>query len=122
MRHANQRRYPRTARLNELVQQILAEELERMDDDRLELVTVMRVEVDPDLRRATVFVDTPEGEARDDEVLAGLEQDRVRLQAAVARQARMKRTPQLTFKPDAVERGAQRVEEALRNLHTPDDG
>ena len=32
--------YPRTARLNQLVQQIVAEELERIDDERLTLVTV----------------------------------------------------------------------------------
>ena len=117
----NQRRYPRTARVNELVQEILAEELERIDDERLDLVTVMRVVVEPDLRHASVFVDTPEGEERDAEVLAALEEERARLQSAVARQARLKRTPLLTFRPDDVERGAQRVEDALRHLQHDDD-
>ena len=116
----NQRRYPRTARLNELIQQILADELERVDDDRLVLVTVMRVEVDPDLRHATVYVDTPEGAPRDEEVLEALEENRVRLQAAVNRQARLKRTPLLGFKPDDVERNAARVEDTLRNLEHDD--
>jgi len=115
------RRYPRTARLNELVQQILADQLERMDDPRLNLVTVMTVHVEPDLRHATVFVDTPEGRDRDEEVLAALDEARVRLQAAVGRQARMKRTPTLTFRPDEVERHAARVEEVLRNLELPDE-
>ena len=32
---------PRTARLNRLFQEILAEELELIDDDRLEMVTIM---------------------------------------------------------------------------------
>ncbi|MGZ4886952.1 MAG: hypothetical protein ACXVJK_04325, partial [Candidatus Aminicenantales bacterium] len=36
-------------------------EIERIDDERLDLVTVMTVEVEPDLRHATVYVDTPTG-------------------------------------------------------------
>ena len=36
---------PRTVRLNQLFQEILAEELERIDDERLELVTIMSVDV-----------------------------------------------------------------------------
>jgi ribosome-binding factor A len=120
MRGSNQRRYPRTARLNELVQQILADELERLDDDRLVLVTVMRVDVDPDLRHATVYVDTPEGGVRDDDMLAALEENRIRLQAAVARQARLRRTPTLGFRPDEIERSAAHLEDVLRNLDRDD--
>jgi ribosome-binding factor A len=120
MSNRNQRRYPRTARINELVQQILADELERLDDDRLVLVTVMSVEVDPDLRHATVFVDTPEGGVRDEDVLAALDEHRIRLQAAVGRQTRLKRTPTLGFRPDEVERSAARLEDVLRHLDDDD--
>ena len=89
MRGRSSHRYPRTARLNELLHQIIAEEIERIDDDRLELVTVMNVEVEPDLRHATVFVDSPTGAERDEEMLAALHDHRVALQAAIARQARI---------------------------------
>ena len=41
-RTPSQRQYPRTARLNELVREIVADELEKIDDERLELVTVTR--------------------------------------------------------------------------------
>jgi ribosome-binding factor A len=113
--------YPRTARLSALVHEILADELERIDDERLLLVTIMSVVVDPDLRHATVFVDTPEGADRDAEVIEALEEMRIRLQAAVAKQARMKRTPLLAFKPDTVEREAGRVEDVLRDLDAEPD-
>jgi len=109
-------RYPRTARLNELLHQIIAEEIERIDDERLDLVTVMSVAVEPDLRHATVYVDTPTGADRDDEMLEGLQDHRIVLQKAIGRQARIKRTPLLTFKPDLVERQAARVEDVLRGL------
>ncbi len=111
------RDYPRTARLNQLFQEILAEELERIDDERLELVTVMSVEVDGDLGRAVVYVDSLGGEDDDEQVLLALGEQRYRLQGAIGRQTRIKRTPELIFKPDAVGRGAARLEEVLRNIH-----
>src|SRR3954453_14210618 len=108
---SSSRRYPRTARLNELLHQIVAEEIERIDDERLDLVTVMSVVVEPDLRHATVYVDTPTGAERDEEMLAGLAEHRIALQKAIARQARVKRTPLLAFRVDEVERQAARVEQ-----------
>lgn len=111
-----QARYPRTARVNELVREIVAEELERLDDDRFALVAVTKVVVDPDLRHAVVYFDTLAGDAADEEVLAALGDVRVRLQAAIGRQARLKRTPELRFEPDDVERGAERIEGILRDL------
>ena len=50
--HTTARDYPRTARLNQLFHEILAEELEKVDDDRLELVTIMSVDCESDLRHA----------------------------------------------------------------------
>lgn len=115
------REYPRTARLNHLVQEIVADELERIDDERLELVTVMSVEVEPDMRRAVVYVDTLAGAwgdgPADEDVLKALAENRVRLQGAIASQARVKRVPELRFEPDVVGRGAGRVEDILRDLH-----
>jgi len=118
--HQQQHRYPRTARLNELCREILAEELEKLDDDeRLELVTITHVDVDPDLRRARVeFAALGEGE---DEAAEALAEHRVRLQAAIGRQARLKRTPELRFAVDqAIEQGA-RIEELLRGDGRDDD-
>ncbi len=40
------RQYPRTARLNRLLREILAEELELIDDERLDLLTLTSVDVD----------------------------------------------------------------------------
>jgi ribosome-binding factor A len=115
------RRYPRTARLKELLHQIVAEEIERIDDERLDLVTVMNVEVEPDLRHATIYVDTPTGADRDEEMLAALHDHRIRLQGSIAKQARIKRTPLLAFRADEVERSAGRLEDLLRELHYDDD-
>jgi ribosome-binding factor A len=104
------RRVPRTARLNQLLQEIVAEELAAIDDERLGLLTVVSVEVTGDLGRATVWFTTLSGDEAGDTVLEALDQHRPRLQAAVARQARIRRTPELVFLPDEVTRQAERVE------------
>ncbi len=118
-RHTTARDFPRTARLNRLLQEIVAEEVERFDDDRLGFLTIVSVVVDADLRHATVYYSVLSIE--DEEALTeALAEYRVRLQAAVARQARLKRTPELKFKADEVTRTAERVEGILRELHDDD--
>jgi ribosome-binding factor A len=108
-------RYPRTARVNELLREVLADTLERLADadERIQLITITAVDCDPDLRHARVLLahlDEPEREA--------LEELRVRLQAAVSRQVRLKRTPQLSFVADPAQRTGERVEDILRGLGT----
>ena len=41
----------------------------------------------------------------------------MRLQGAIGRQTRLKRTPHLVFRPDDVDRGADRIEGILRDLN-----
>lgn len=112
-RIGNSRRYPRTARVNEVLREVVAEELERMagEDVRLDLLTVTHVEADPDLRHATVLL-----ASISDEAAEALAEHRVALQAAIGRQVRLKRTPQLAFEADPAVASGQRVEEILRGL------
>jgi ribosome-binding factor A len=110
------RDYPRTARLNELLREIIAEELERIDDDRLDVVTVVSVDTESDLRRAVVYYDCLDGEEGDEDALAALGDARIRLQAAIGREARVKRTPELRFVPDPAVRTGARIEEVLADL------
>ena len=49
------RRYPRMVRVNEVVREVVADELERLSDPRLGLVTVTGVDVSNDLRHAVVY-------------------------------------------------------------------
>jgi ribosome-binding factor A len=107
-------RYPRSARLNETLREIIAEELVRIDDERLEFVTVTKIDVDNELNRAVVYYDSLSGEEGDPVTLEALAQHRVRLQSAIARQIRAKKTPILDFRPDDVTRSAERIDEILR--------
>ena len=48
------RGYPRSARLGESLREVIADELVRIDDERLAFVTVTRVEVDSEMNRGVV--------------------------------------------------------------------
>jgi ribosome-binding factor A len=113
---------PRTARLNELLRQIVAEELERIDDERLELVTITNVDVDRELNRAIVLFDSMHGVEGDGPILEALGEFRVRLQAAIGRQIHARKTPILQFRPYEVMRSAERIDRILRDLHDEDGG
>jgi ribosome-binding factor A len=107
------RRYPRSARVNEILREVLADELERMEDndERLGLLTVTAVQCDPDLRHALVLFSSLGEEAE-----RALGEVRVRLQAAVSSQVRLKRTPQLRFAADPAVAEGEKIEEILRRL------
>lgn len=110
------RDYPRTARLNTLVREILGDELERIDDERLAFLTLTAVVVDGDLKRAVAYYDHSRGEEAEEEIQEAFAELRPRLQSAIARQARMRRTPELRFELDGVLRNAERIEQVLRTL------
>lgn len=116
------RDYPRTARLNTLVREILGDELERIDDERLEFVTLTSVVVDGDLKKAVAYYDHSRGDDADAEVAEAFDEARPRLQRAVGRQAHIKRTPELRFELDGVLRNAQHLESVLRTLPDLDPG
>ena len=109
------KQYPRTARLNKLFREILAEELELIDDDRLELVTLMDVDVDAELSKAKVYYMVHDDDRAAD-AAESLASHRVRLQGAIGSQARVRRVPELVFEPDQVTEAAARIEAILRDL------
>jgi ribosome-binding factor A len=100
-------------RVNQVLRQVLAEELERLADadERLRLVTVTSVDTSPDLRHATVYLSSLAEDAAD-----ALAERRPQLQRAVGRQVRMKRTPTLEFAVDPAVLAGGRVEDVLRRI------
>jgi ribosome-binding factor A len=102
------------------LREIAGEELAALSDPRIRgLVTVTGVRVSPDLSRGTVFYSVLEGEDAE-AAHEGLQSAAGRVQAAVAAQTRLKRTPRLRFEPDPVVERAMGVEAALREVRTDD--
>ncbi|MGB2953772.1 MAG: 30S ribosome-binding factor RbfA [Gaiellaceae bacterium] len=111
----------RMRRVNEAVREVLSESVRELKDPRIGFVTITGVETSPDLRHARVFVSVLGNERKRTQTLAGLEAAHGVLQARIARELRMKRTPQLAFEYDqTVERGV-RMSRLIDELAPPDD-
>jgi ribosome-binding factor A len=110
--------------VGELIREIVASELERIGDERLDLVTITAVVVDGALEHAEVYFSSlaAEEEGRMDEVAEALDELRWKLQQVVNREVRARRTPQIRFRPDTVLSSALRIDEILRDLERPDGG
>jgi ribosome-binding factor A len=108
----------RPERVAEEFREILAEEIPRLKDPRIGFVTVTRVDVSPDLRKATIFYSVL-GEDRDHRATrAGLRSARPHLRALLGHQVRMKFTPDLEFEEDVGLTQVERITELLRQIET----
>jgi ribosome-binding factor A len=98
----------RMRRVNESVKQVLSEALPELKDPRIGFVTVTGVDTSADLRQARVFVSVLGSERVRAKTLEGLAAAHGVLQARLARELRMKRTPMLAFEYDpSVEEGVR---------------
>lgn len=110
--------YPRTARVNQILREVISDELLRISDidERLGFLTVTGVDTSPDMRHAMVFLHTLSDDAK-----AALEERRGQIQGAVNVQTRLKRTPKLSFRADPAVASGEAVEEVLRRQHHDDE-
>jgi ribosome-binding factor A len=110
----------RMRRVNAAVREVLSEAVGELKDPRIGFVTVTGVETSTDLRQAVVFVSVLGSERKREKTIEGLQAAHGILQGRIARELRMKRTPQLTFEYDpTVERGV-RMTQLIDEL-APDD-
>src|SRR6266487_54708 len=111
----------RMRRVNESVRQVLSEAVGQLKDPRIGFVTVTGVETSSDLRHARVYVSVLASEGKRKRTLAALQAAHAVLQAQVAHELRLKRTPQLAFEYDpSVERGV-RITKLIDELAPDDD-
>ena len=112
----------RMRRVNESVRAVVAEAVGELKDPRIGLVTVTAVSVSPDLREGTVYVSVLGNERKRRSTLEGLESAHAVVQARLARELRLKRTPHLTFEYDpSVEYGV-RLTKLIDELAPDGDG
>jgi ribosome-binding factor A len=100
----------------------VAEHLERLDDERIPLITVTGVEIDNDLNRCDVFISTLENDPEaDEEILAILSEQRIPLQSAIAHQVKLRKTPEVAIQFDPSVRAGARIDSILAGLDIPRD-
>ncbi|MCE2511089.1 MAG: 30S ribosome-binding factor RbfA [Acidimicrobiia bacterium] len=108
--------------MGELIRRIVAESMEQLDDERLAMVSVTGVDVDRDMHRAVVwFTSLGDTEDGDLEIAEAFEEHARHLRRAVGDQTRLRRTPEMVFRPDTVLRSAERIERLLDEMAVDPD-
>jgi ribosome-binding factor A len=95
--------------IDEVMRKVIATAIaSELEDPRIGFVTVTSVDTSPDLRSARVYVSVLGDEQEREETLAALASSHGKLQAAIAREVRIKNTPTLKFHyDDSLERGVR---------------
>jgi ribosome-binding factor A len=96
------------------LREVIADELSKLDDERLNMVTITAVDVDSEMNRGVVYFDSLQGPEGDEAIIEALNDYRKRLQHEIAVQVKSRRTPVLQFRADETLRAAARIEAVLR--------
>jgi ribosome-binding factor A len=104
-------------RVDEAVREVLGDAVTQdLKDPRVGFVTVTEVRTSPDLRHARVFVSVFGTDDEKSATLEGLASAHGILQARIARELRMKRTPALEFALDDTAEKAARLEALIEDV------
>lgn len=110
-------RYPRADRVRAAIKEVLADEVERLEDPGMGFLTITDVTLTRDLRHATAYY-TVYGEPGERAATRqALARAAGRLRGAIADQVRLKFVPTLELREDEVPERARRIDEVIRDLH-----
>ena len=104
---------PRMRRINEVLREVVGAAISELSDPRIGFVTVTSVETSPDLRAAKVYVSVLGSDQEQVETMTGLSSSHGVLQAKIAAETRMKRTPTLSFHYDETVEQGMRISRLL---------
>ena len=91
----------RIQRVEEAIKQEVAQILQReLKDPRIGFMTVTRVQVTPDLQRATVYFSVLEGKSTAEETEAGLKSSQGFIRKLLGERIRLRVTPEVVFRAD----------------------
>lgn len=109
----------RASRVREQLQRELSDILSRMRDPRLGFVTVMDVELSPDLTYATMFVSVLGDDDERAEAMDTLQNALGFIRREVAQRIRLRQAPEITVRYDNTSERAARVSALINDLPAP---
>ncbi len=114
------RRYKRSARVEDLLRQEIAEIImHRLKDPRIGFVTVTKVELSDDLRHAKIYVSVFEEDKRDAAIKA-LRAAAGAVKAEIGSRVRLRYMPELDFRIDHTEEHRTRMDALFNEIQKSD--
>jgi len=113
-RTSQKRDYQRSDRLNELLREVLAQELDQISDMELGLVSITSVQVDNELTKAKVYLSSLDEE---EQLVNKVSRYKGKFRKAIGDQARIRRVPDLEFILDPSISASARIDEILADIH-----
>ncbi|GMW03074.1 MAG: hypothetical protein AMXMBFR84_42100 [Candidatus Hydrogenedentota bacterium] len=108
----------RAERVGAVIKKEIAELLMRgVKDPRVGFVSVMAVQMSPDLKYASVYVSLYGSEAERKGSLVGLQQASGWVRREIGKRIRLRHTPEIRFMEDNTLDQVYRLEERIRELH-----
>lgn len=112
--------YSRMSRVNHLVQEVIADTLEEIEDEDLDMVTVMGCDVSPDLRHAKVYISTLDGDEKRNKALLALDKHKGAIKRSMSASIRIKYLPDLHFMVDPSVDTGWNIEAIIKDVKTRD--
>ncbi|MBP9115289.1 MAG: 30S ribosome-binding factor RbfA [Acidimicrobiia bacterium] len=110
--------FSRMSRVNSLVHKVIAQELEELDDDDLELCTVTGVSISPDLRHGDIYISVLGDDTRTDLALIALDKYKGKIKKKLGQEIRIKYMPDIHFKVDPSIEEGQKIEVLIKKVHS----
>jgi ribosome-binding factor A len=105
----------RTEQVNELLREEISALIRELHDPRLGgMITVTRVDVSPDLRRADAYVSVMGTEEERSGTMTALQSARPFVRRELGRRVRLRSTPDVRFTPDTSIEDAQHLTDLMR--------
>lgn len=113
--------FPRDARLNGTLQQVIAEKIELINDEELGFLTITSVRLAKDMRTARVYYHVFGDANQQEKSHSLLEKYKRDITFAISKQMNLKYTPKLNFiVDDSIEMGLK-IDQMLKNLPIPSE-
>ncbi len=114
--------FSRSDRIGVRIQTCLSELLrKKINDPRLDMVTVTGVELTPDLREAHIYFTVASGEKAQRDAVYGFESASGFIRSALAKQLGLRYMPKLRFLHDSSFDYGSRIDKLLKSLNDKDN-
>ena len=109
--------YKRSDKIGEAIrEEISSILLKEINDPRIQLVSITRVEVSADLQHAKIFVSIVGSDQKKHEAFAGLKSARGYIQRKLGKRIRLRYTPEIVFKMDTSIDEGMHIYELLQEI------